>query len=227
MTTVLRSGPARAALQSAFALGLTLAAMMSIVNWILIVMQDQGWLFLLRIANSRGWHLNYNLTAQTILYFSALIVGALVAGILLALCLRETHRIKRYLVAGILGWVAPFVLIRIAGFFLKVNSESFRNTVLDYSWIILAGLGFGTIFSLILQDLKKTPWLLLTGIFGYYIATNLTLWLLTPLFPTYSPGPFAWNDLAYIAGMYGITGLVIGAILGAVSGWSRDKLISA
>ncbi len=226
MTGVFRSGPVRGAFQGAVTLGSALVIMMSIVDWILITMQEQGWQFLLRIANSRGWHLNYNLMAQTILYFSTLIIGALLAGTLLALCLRETRRIKRYLVAGLLGWVAPLVLIRIIGLLLKINNESLRNTVLDYSWIILAGLGFGTVFSLILRDRKKTLWLLLAGVFGYYIATNLTLWLLTPLFPTYTPGPFTWNDLAYIVSLYGIMGIVIGALLGAISGWSRNKVIS-
>ncbi len=227
MTTVFRAGPARGALQGAVVLGLALAAMMSVVEWILITMQGQGWLFLLRIANSHGWHLSYNLTAEIILYFSAFVTGALLAGLLLALCFRETRRIKYYLLIAILGWVVPLILIRIIGFLLKVNNESLRNSVLDYSWIILAGLGFGAVFSLILRDRTKTPWLLLAGVLGYSITQKLTLWLLTPLLPTYTSGPFTWNDLTYIVSLYGITGIVIGAILGAISGWSRNRVISA
>lgn len=223
MTTIFRSGPARAAFQSAFALGVALIVMWSIVDWILIFMQDQGWMFLLQIANSRGWKLDYSSTAQIIIYYSALVLGSLLAGLLLAICLQERRRIVHYWLAGFLGLAAPLILIRIFGLILKMNDDAFRNTVIDVTWIILAGLGFGLMFSMILRDRQKTPWLLLAGIFGYYAANNIALRLLTPLFPTYTPGPFTWNNLAYVMGVYGITGIILGAILGAVSGWSTHK----
>ena len=154
-------------------------------------------------------------------------MGALLAGTLLALCFHETRRLKRYLLVGILGWGTPLALIRIIGLLLKTDNESLQNIVLHYSWIILAVLGLGAVFSLILQDHKKTPWLLLAGVLGYYIVSNLTRWILIPLFPTYTLSSSIWNDLAYIAGVYGITGIVMGAILGAISGWSRHKVVSA
>ena len=227
MTPVFHSGPVRGAFQGAVALGLACAATMSIVHWILITMEGQGWLFLLRIANSHGWHLNYNALVQIISYFSASLVGALLAGILLALCFRETSHLKRYFLLGMLGWAAPLVLARILGLLLKTNSEMLRNTVSQYSWILLAGLGFGAVFSLILQDRKKTPWLLLAGSLGYLIVAILTIWIVLALFPKYMTGPSIWIDLASTAGVHGITGIVLGAILGTISGWSRHKIVSA
>ncbi len=227
MTTAFRVGPAHAAFRSALALGLAFAVMMTVGDCILTVMQDQGWSFLLRIANAHGWHLDYSLIAEIILHFSALMVGALSAGILLTLCFHKTPHIKRYVLLGILGWAALLALLRITELLLKINNESLRGIILIHSWIILAGLGFGAIFSLILQDRKKTPWLLLAGILGYYIARSLSLWILIPLFPMYVPSPLTWSGLAYVASLYGITGGVIGAILGAISGWSRNRVISA
>lgn len=223
MTAVFRAGPTRAALQGAFGLSLALITMWTTNHLIVTLMQDQGWTFLLRIANSLSWHLDYNASAGLALGFFALLLSALLGGIVLALCFWETRRIRRYLAASIFGWVAPLALTRMVGSLLKINDEVLRNSILDYIWIILAGLGFGAIFSLILRDRKKTPWLLLAGVLGYYAATNLALWLLLPLFPTYISGSFTWSDLTYIAGVYGVTGIVIGAMLGAISGWSRQS----
>ncbi len=223
VTTVFHSGPVRSAFQAAFALGIALILMWSIIDWILSFMQDQGWTFLLQIANSRGWKLDYNSSAQTIVYYAALILGALLAGLLLAICLREKRQIVHYLIAGFLGLVAPLILIHFFGSILKINDQAFRNTLIDVTWIILAGLGFGLMFSMILRDRQKIPWLLLSGVFGYYVANNIALWLLTPLFPTYAAEAFTWNDLVYVIGIYGITGLILGGILGAVSGWPTHK----
>ncbi len=77
MSTIFGPKLAHNALRGGFALGLAFATVWTTFWLLFSVMQEQGWIFLLRIANSRGWHLTYNAAAQTILYFSSLILGAL------------------------------------------------------------------------------------------------------------------------------------------------------
>jgi hypothetical protein len=227
MSGVFQRGPARGAFQGALALALALITMFTTIHLISTAMYGQGWLFLMRAAKSIGWSLNFGPTAQLMMAYLTYGMGALLGGIILAVCLWETHRIKLYVLAGVLGWAGPLLIVRTIGSLLITASVPLRNTVLDYSWTILAGLGFGAVFSLILRDRRKTLWLLFAGVFGYFIAQNLVLWLIAPLFPTNSAGSFNWMDLIYIAFMYGVMGTVIGATLGAVAGWSKRKTISS
>jgi hypothetical protein len=228
MAAVFRSEPTRAIFQSALAFGLAFAAMMSTNFGILMAMQERGWAFLQRITDAYGQRLEYNLTVEAISYVFALTAGALLAGILLAFCFGETRRIKRYLLAVILGWAIPLAVIPIAGLLLKTMDVSLRETILNDSRIVLTGLGFGIVFSLLAQDRKKTPWLLFTGMLGYYSAMELAAWLISPLFSAYGTGPAIWIDLAYIASVHGITGMAVGAMLGVVSGrWRRNATLTS
>lgn len=226
MAAIFRSEPTRTVFQSALAFGLAFAAMMSTNFGILMAMQAQGWTFLQQIADSYGWRLEYNRTTEAISYVFTLTVGALLAGILLAFCFGEARRINRYLLAVILGWAVPLAAIPVAGLLLKTMDVALRETILNSSRPILTGLGFGIVFSLITQDRQKTPWLLLAGVLGYLLATKLAVWLVLPLLFTHLTGPAIWVDLAYIASGHGITGFIVGAMLGIVSGrWRQNAAL--
>jgi hypothetical protein len=224
MAAIFRSESTRTVFRSALAFGLAFAAMMSANFGILMAMQAQGWTFLQQIADSYGWHLEYNLTAEAISYVFALTAGALFAGILLAFCFAEVHRISRYLFAAIFGWAVPLAAIPVAGLLLKTMDVSLRETILNASRPILTGLGFGIVFILITHDRKRTPWLLLAGVWGYPIATELADRLVLPLLFTHATGPAIWVDLAYMASEHGITGIVVGAMLGIVSCWRGQNV---
>ncbi len=225
MSTLFRSEWMRSTLRGAFSLGLAFATAWTTCSLTFSMMENWGWIFLLQIANSHGWRLNYDTTAQTLLYFSGLILGALLAGVFLALCFRELHRISRYLLASLLGFTVPLAIVRLVGIFLKDGDSVFLNFILSQGSIVLIGLGFGMLFSLILPNRRKTPWLLLAGILGYYVARNLGIWLLE-FAPVNSGGLFSWNELAFVGITFGLEGMFIGALLGAVSGWSGQKVIS-
>ena len=222
VSTMFCSNLARSTLRGAFAFGLAFATLWTTFGLIFDVMEDQGWSFLLRIANSRGWHLTYDTTAQAVLYFSCLILGALLAGVLLALCFHEPRRIRRYVLASLLGWVGPLIFLRIAGIFLNGYTSTLINSIFSQSGTIVIGLGFGVLFSMILQDRKKTPGLLIVGVTGYYLARSVAM-LLLPLAPDSSAGQFNWSEIAFVAIVFGMEGAMIGALLGAVSGWSKRK----
>ena len=221
MSTIFGPKLAHNALRGGFALGLVFATVWTTFWLLFSVMQEQGWIFLLRIANSRGWHLTYNAAAQTILYFSSLILGALLAGVLLAMFFREARQVKRYLLASLLGWVAPFALIRILGLFLK------DNAIFLQSGTVIIGLGIGTLFSVILRDHKRTPWILLVGVIGYYLAHTLGITFLLPLAPDNNAGLFNWSEIVFVAIFYGVEGTMIGMLLGGVSGRSRPQAASS
>jgi hypothetical protein len=214
-------GPAfaRNILRGAFGFGLAFASMWTTFWLVGNVMQGQGWLFLLRIANSRGWHLDYDRVASTIVSFSGLVLGALLSGILLAVCFRQLHRIKRYLLASLLGWVAPFALIRV----LSLFSNNSNSEILSQISILLIGLGVGVMFSMILQDRKMLPWLLAAGVIGYFWVHRLVTMFLLPLLPQNNSGLFNWGELAFIATLYGLEGLLLGSVWGALSGGRKGS----
>jgi hypothetical protein len=116
---------------------------------------------------------------------------------------------------------------------MGINNASLFNAILHYMWTLLTGLGLGAVFSLIVQNRKKTPWLLLAGFLGYAVIGNSTRWIflflrwILPPFHKYMLGPALWSDLVTIAAVYSIIGIVLGAVLGAISGWSGRKTISA
>ncbi len=221
MSTVFRSGTARSVLRSAIAVGIALVVMQTVATVITKAMTGQGWLFLLRIASSHGWLLDYNRAAGLVLSLSTYIIGAVLAGISLAVCLGDLQRVKRYVAATLLGWAAPLGFIQITASFFSVSSVN--SPVAREIAIIFIGLGYGIVFAWILQDRRKTFGLLLVGGMGYYIAQKLAVWLFLPLFPKYPQAELGWMELALSAGIYGFMGIVTGALLGSVSALKKHN----
>ncbi|MGE5249123.1 MAG: hypothetical protein ACM3QS_02820 [Bacteroidota bacterium] len=202
--------------RSALALGLALAVMQSATFLFSQVMQGQGWLFLLRIANSRGWAPDYNAAAQTLLSFTGLLFGSVLAAPVLALLFSQAGRIQKYVVATILCWAVPLTLLRIAGRLLQIKYPSTAGSIFSTAGSVILGLGFALLFRWILNVRKGTVLLLLAGVAGYYAASALVA-LLLPLFPESNAGIYDWRDFAVIAVLFGLQGGILGAILGAAS----------
>lgn len=161
-----RRGPVQGAFQGAFSLSLALITMWISIHLANTLMQGRGWLLLLRIAESMGWYVSFGPTAQLMLALITYALGALLGGLVLAVCLRERRQMKQYVLAGCLGWVAPLLIIRVTGSLMKWDEGVGRHPLLEYGWFVLAGVGFGMVFSLILRERRKTPgrcWQALSG----------------------------------------------------------------
>lgn len=211
-----RSEPVRRLIRGALSLGLAFAVMRATSLAISTVMQGQGWLRLLQIANSQGWHLSYGNRAGMTIYFTSLIVGALFAGLILAVCFGELNRIRVYLLATLLGWVGPFVPIRVIGILQKFANSAQIQMIFSLVGVLLIGLGFGILYCIISRDPKTRSWLLLTGFVGYFFAHQVGL-ILLPLVPDPHQGFFNWRVLAVSTLIYGVEGGIMGGMLGVVS----------
>jgi hypothetical protein len=150
-------------------------------------------------------------------------LGALLAGLMLPLILREVRQIKRYLLVGIVIWMFPDILNRIVWEFTKSSHSTLLNGIIGIGYMTIMGFAMGFLFSLALQDRQKTPWLIFVGGAGYFLASWAYAFMIWRFDPYISYDPFSLQGFLSMTIRYITMGATVGALLGVVSVWSRQK----